>query len=34
MTGTQKVQKAALRKRGVSPSTWDRTASGYRVSRT
>lgn len=34
MTGTQKVQKAALRERGVVASTWDRQASGYRVSRT
>lgn len=34
MTETQKVQKAELRKRGVSESSWDRNSSGYRVSRT
>ena len=34
MTGTQKVQKAVLRDRGVIASTWDRIAAGHRVSRT
>ncbi len=32
-TPTNKVQKYKLRKRGVTPTTWDRQAAGYRVPR-
>ncbi|MGH7857469.1 MAG: AMP-binding protein, partial [Candidatus Binatia bacterium] len=30
-TGTQRVQYEALRKRGITPATWDREKAGYQV---
>jgi crotonobetaine/carnitine-CoA ligase len=32
-TDNGKVQKAALRERGVTPTTWDRVAAGYQIRR-
>jgi crotonobetaine/carnitine-CoA ligase len=32
-TETQRIQYAALKARGVTPGTWDRVQSGYRVER-
>jgi carnitine-CoA ligase len=32
-TESGKVQKYKLRERGVTVTTWDREASGYRISR-
>ena len=32
-TGTQRVEYATLRQRGISPATWDREAAGYEVLR-
>lgn len=33
MTSTQKIRKVALRDRGINPSTWDRVAAGFVVTR-
>ena len=33
MTATQKVRKIELRRRGVPPTAWDRTAAGVVVAR-
>ena len=32
-TPTQKIQKNKLRERGLSTTTWDREAAGYKVHR-
>jgi crotonobetaine/carnitine-CoA ligase len=32
-TGTQRVQYATLRERGITPSAWDREKAGYQVKR-
>ena len=33
LTENGKIRKAALRERGVTPTTWDREAAGYELSR-